>query len=59
VDLPDADRPVNQIVKPFCLRNLLRSSRERDGCHVMLLKGIVSDFHADGGVGMVGLTSPL
>lgn len=38
VDLPDAERPVNQIVKPVCLRNLLRSLREREGCHVMLLE---------------------
>lgn len=37
VDFPDAERPVNQIVKPFCLRNELRSARERDGCQVMLL----------------------
>jgi hypothetical protein len=37
VDLPDADSPVNQMVKPFCLRYVLRSSRESDGCHVMLL----------------------
>lgn len=50
VDLPDADSPVNQMVKPFCLRYVLRSSRERDGCHVMLLKGTVSDLHGDGGV---------
>ncbi len=37
VDLPDAERPVNQIVQPFCLRSVLRSEREREGCHVMLL----------------------
>lgn len=37
VDLPDADRPVNQMVKPGCLRNVLRSAREREGCQVMLL----------------------
>jgi hypothetical protein len=43
VDLPDAERPVNQIVKPFCLRKPLRSARERDGCHVMLLGRDVSD----------------
>jgi hypothetical protein len=39
VDLPEADRPVNQTVKPFCLRSSLRSRRERDGCHVMFLEG--------------------
>lgn len=50
VDLPDAERPVNQMVKPFCLRNSLRSARERDGCHVMLLKPRVSDVCWDGGV---------
>ena len=43
VDLPEAERPVNQIVKPFCLRKVLRSARERDGCHVMLLGRNVSD----------------
>lgn len=43
VDLPDAERPVNQIVKPFCLRAVLRSARERDGCQVMLLEMCVSD----------------
>jgi hypothetical protein len=37
VDFPEAERPVNQMVKPGCLRNVLRSSREREGCHVMLL----------------------
>jgi len=41
VDLPDAERPVNQIVKPRCLRFALRSLRERDGCQVMLLFGSV------------------
>lgn len=43
VDFPDADRPVNQIVKPFCLRKPLRSARESDGCQVMLLYESVSD----------------
>lgn len=38
VDLPEADRPVNQMVKPFCLRKDSRSVRERDGCQVMLLR---------------------
>lgn len=37
VDLPEALRPVNQMVKPFCLRKDSRSARERDGCQVMLL----------------------
>jgi hypothetical protein len=37
VDFPDAERPVNQTVKPRCLRRSLRSFRERDGCQVMLL----------------------
>ena len=37
VDFPDAERPVNQMVKPGCLRNVLRSAREREGCQVMLL----------------------
>jgi hypothetical protein len=27
------------MVKPGCLRNWLRSARERDGCQVMLLLG--------------------
>lgn len=26
------------MVKPGCLRNVLRSAREREGCQVMLLK---------------------
>jgi hypothetical protein len=38
VDFPDALRPVNQIVKPRCLRKVLRSLRERDGCQVILLE---------------------
>jgi hypothetical protein len=38
VDLPDADRPVNHTVQPFCLRSSLRSLRVRPACHVMLLK---------------------
>ena len=37
VDLPDADRPVNQIVKPGCLRSEVRSARDSDACQVMLL----------------------
>lgn len=38
VDLPEAERPVNQSVQPFCLRSSLRSVRViRDACHVMLL----------------------
>lgn len=51
VDFPDAERPVNQIVKPRCLRNSLRSWREREGCQVMLLlKQLVMWFCEDGGV---------
>lgn len=38
VDLPEAERPVNHRVKPCCLRSVLRSERERDGCQVMLLR---------------------
>lgn len=38
VDLPEAERPVNQTVKPFCLRSDSRSAREREGCQVMLLQ---------------------
>jgi hypothetical protein len=37
VDLPDADRPVNQMVKPGCLRSVVRSARDSDACQVMLL----------------------
>lgn len=37
VDFPDADRPVNQTVQPFCLRRSERSARVSDGCQVMLL----------------------
>ncbi len=37
VDLPEADRPVNQTVQPFCLRSSLRSWRVRPECQVMLL----------------------
>jgi hypothetical protein len=50
VDLPDAERPVNQIVKPFCLRKPLRSARERDGCHVMLLWFVSMVLEGHGGV---------
>jgi hypothetical protein len=39
---PEAERPVNQRVKPFCLRRVLRSERERPSCHVMLLELCVS-----------------
>jgi hypothetical protein len=51
VDLPDALSPVNQIVKPRCLRYVLRSLRERDGCQVMFLLRIVSIKSVYGGVG--------
>jgi hypothetical protein len=37
VDLPEADRPVNQMVAPCCLRSSLRSLRVRPACQVMLL----------------------
>ena len=37
VDLPEADRPVNQMVNPRWPRSVLRSWRESDGCQVMLL----------------------
>ena len=37
VDLPDPDRPVNQMVKPRCFRNRFRSCRDSDGCQVMFL----------------------
>lgn len=39
MDLPLAERPVNQIVHPFWPRKALRSACVRDGCHVMLLFG--------------------
>ena len=38
VDLPDAERPVSQMVRPFWPRRLKRSWRESDGCQVMLLR---------------------
>lgn len=53
VDLPEAERPVNQIVKPRCLRYMLRSLRERDGCQVMLLLGCYEHF-CERPRGMVG-----
>lgn len=37
VDLPLADSPVNQTVKPCWPRKALRSACVRDGCHVMFL----------------------
>lgn len=37
VDLPEAERPVNQMVRPVCLRRELRSALLREGCQVMLL----------------------
>jgi len=39
VDLPLAERPVNQRVKPFWPRRALRSSWVRPWCHVMFLMG--------------------
>lgn len=62
VDLPEADRPVNQTVQPFCLRSSLRSLRVRPACHVMLLAPRSACVTASGscsyacGSGMVGLT---
>ena len=41
VDLPEAERPVSQIVRPGCLRWEERSEWEREGCQVMLLQGVV------------------
>ena len=41
VDLPEAERPVNQTVAPFCLRRSVRSSRVRPACHVMLLSHLL------------------
>ena len=38
VDFPEAERPVNQTVHPFCLRSSLRSLRVRPACHVMFLE---------------------
>ena len=39
VDFPEADRPVNQRVKPFWLRSVQRSGCVRvEECHVMLLQ---------------------
>jgi len=44
VDLPEAERPVNQSVKPVCFRKEMRSERVRDGCHVMLVAILDSAF---------------
>ncbi len=44
VDFPLAERPVNQIVNPRCLRSSLRSWRERDGCQVMLGEVLVGRY---------------
>ena len=40
VDLPEAERPVNQRVRPCCLRRALRSGRVREGCQVMFLEKV-------------------
>lgn len=40
VDFPDAESPVNQIVKPRCLRRVVRSARVREGCQVIFLRGV-------------------
>lgn len=37
VDFPEAESPVNQMVRPRCLRRVVRSARVREGCHVMFL----------------------
>jgi hypothetical protein len=54
VDFPDAERPVNQTVAPFCLRRSVRSSRVRPACQVMLLSRLLGfaldSLKADGGV---------
>lgn len=44
VDLPLAESPVNQTVKPCWPRKLLRSTCVRDGCHVMFLKFFLKMF---------------
>lgn len=41
VDLPEAERPVNQTVAPFCLRRSVRSVRVKPECHVMLLSPLL------------------
>jgi len=45
VDLPEAERPVNQTVHPFCLRSSLRSFRVRPACHVILLEQESAGLH--------------
>lgn len=37
VDLPEAERPVSQMVRPGWWRRAARSRCEREGCQVMLL----------------------
>jgi len=49
VDFPEAESPVNQIVKPRCLRSSLRSWRVREGCQVMFLEGGLLDWVGGGG----------
>lgn len=48
VDLPEAESPVSQIVKPFWPRRPKRSCLESDGCQVMLLE-LLSVGDCDGG----------
>lgn len=49
MDLPDALRPVSQIVRPVCLRRVLRSARVRpEACHVILV-AIVWEVYIAGG----------
>jgi hypothetical protein len=40
VDLPDAERPVSQMVRPRWLRSWERSRRDRLGCQVMFLENL-------------------
>ena len=57
VDLPEADRPVNQSVKPFCLRRDCRSvCVTEESCHVTFLgRGLVCGSGLGrGGVGRGG-----
>jgi hypothetical protein len=42
VDLPEAERPVSQIVRPCCLRSEVRSARVRALAWKVMLLGFVS-----------------
>lgn len=50
VDLPLADSPVNQTVKPRWPRKALRSAYVRDACHVMFLLGKKKFFKSSFGL---------